>query len=798
MAPFNPQIPNVSDPSYLGYSQSITQPEGDKTAGVVGKGMGDLLNSVANTFQGAVKAVDNTVKSVIDDQVYKAVDAERNQFAGALETMVPGGPLDITRTAQNRFGEGVPPGLEGMEGDVEGLQAGLDQGKISRTDYIGKLRSMAKQLRSQYPGYREYIDERISRTVGFDPANKYLDSLISDINRSASGSKSEFNKIYALAKEGLAYPNGDKIMQGVLDGKITWNQVIEHQAPYRQEQYKTEQVKSRLGLTKELTSHNHQEAQSTAAQQANGAMHTLFERLRLEAPDGQALPNTPQDLSNYLTAVQAGTVPRPTSQQAIKIGMFIQAFETQAKAELNKFFNEPLSADKNDTWIRRMGPEGLKHRDDIIARTTAQFSQLRDAYSKGHMDVVAANEAITKAVYSDGEQQFLTQEDAASMMVKLNIFKTRAPDSAFEFIRQQIGLGMGDKLKTYAAKLKIDAINPHSSGNPAHTSLKEIVTKMESVPNNKYTPEDFKNVTDLTKFIADPKADVVTKREVSYKAFGPRNNGYLDKFITDGPNSKGVWQEGKFRVFADMTDPGITKSVKDLGKFDPVVPRLYVNWTQENFRSLFSNELQDLNTIQKDPRVKLLFDADNSKWTLQVQPQPLRDSAGGVRQGAGPADTRRIEQYQTAITNLNSGLQNMKVVNDTFKLGDTNAWLIREMTNGGYRPDSAAGEMLKSVITSTTPPPKEGSGKASGSPREGRTGVKTGEGSPSTSRFQPEAKTRTLGDFLKAPVPESPPLPLPPLAPDITSVTSEPNPDGLSPAQLDQRRRQVPAHRQTR
>ena len=65
----------------------------------------------------------------------------------------------------------------------------------------------AKQLRAQYPGYREYIDQKVSEASGLPVANAYYKNLMQDINHQlmqiAGGNK---DPIEALVMKNLDVP----------------------------------------------------------------------------------------------------------------------------------------------------------------------------------------------------------------------------------------------------------------------------------------------------------------------------------------------------------------------------------------------------------------------------------------------------------------------------------------------------------------------------------------------------------------------------------------------------------------
>src|SRR5258707_2375647 len=88
------------------------------------------------------------------------------------------------------------------------------------------LNSLAKQLRAQYPGYKDYIDEQIKAVSGVDPANAVMRNLLEDINRNATNAKSEHDKTTAMLRDAVTsgIPNSPVMMALWNANKLTPDQ----------------------------------------------------------------------------------------------------------------------------------------------------------------------------------------------------------------------------------------------------------------------------------------------------------------------------------------------------------------------------------------------------------------------------------------------------------------------------------------------------------------------------------------------------------------------------------------------
>src|SRR5688572_23739107 len=275
MAQFNPNVPDSRDPNYLSYSRPISSPESNRTAEYegnvakykgqaalhegeadmylgkaaqyTGQGLEALFKGIGDIFATGVKAADTYIKKNIDQDVYTMVDAERNAYTAELERAKEPGALPIgamtgpalvdpkavpkegSMNILNAEAQPIPQGIEQGISRISQLVEARQNGKLSETPYIGNLNSVAKALRAQYPGHRDYIDSKIAEVTGMTPANAYVRSLVHDLNAAMAGTKNDRDKlvdnlISDLRKansEGV-YGANDVIDKVLEDGNISY------------------------------------------------------------------------------------------------------------------------------------------------------------------------------------------------------------------------------------------------------------------------------------------------------------------------------------------------------------------------------------------------------------------------------------------------------------------------------------------------------------------------------------------------------------------------------------------------
>src|SRR6187200_575085 len=80
MAKFNPDVPDIQAPNYMGLSKPITMPEPavDRSGAIAIAGAGDLFSS-------AITAADEIIKAKIQSRVDTEAGAEKAGYTSALE-----------------------------------------------------------------------------------------------------------------------------------------------------------------------------------------------------------------------------------------------------------------------------------------------------------------------------------------------------------------------------------------------------------------------------------------------------------------------------------------------------------------------------------------------------------------------------------------------------------------------------------------------------------------------------------------------------------------------------------------
>lgn len=765
MVVFNPAVPDTNDPSYLQLSRPISQPESDKSSVYAGKaaeyfgeslkskgeadfyaskgkaaesaGYGELFKGLGDMFQSGTRAADAYYKSKIDADVYSAVDAERTNFTRQLEQAgiggtVPvssaddmefssqsrrGGPVDIlSPTARESMPEGIDRGIR----DVNSVVAARANDKISETMYIQRLNSIAKSLRAQYPGHREYIDQQIAQTTGMNPANAYVRSMIQDMNAAATAARASQGKVESMLIDGAKkIPGFQNIYFGWKDGNITTEQAMEIYNKQEAWRYTYERIKAGRenlkGTIEERQLVDGQNLSTTVSQKVDTLFDSAMARIK---------PEVLEKLRNGdFTGVDPTEIQKVNSAMlAAKQGAFQAAWGEAVRLGWT-----------NSTSL---GAEEVKKRINAQLSIFDNFSDLINNQNGGAAFALVAQ---NKALLTAGENRMLKDKELGPYLTMSSAIQKNGGDKALEKLFQS-GLGTGLMPATQAfirdekARWASGEINPQTGAPHTPNDIIEAAKK-EKIPVPKLNNEVVKTLG----LIYDPQVGDGMKTTMIKGLGSEQNKGFISQFGKDGWNTPdrayrpgAKWVNGKNYVWSEATRPEIIAEVK---KQDQTTQRNYIDWAEQTFaKELFGRDIKDFERISKHKGLVVTYDSENKRFGVSMH---LADTRPKVDPNALPGgrilpgervDQLRLqyESAKTTIENLNAGISGLKNVAELRNM-DVDAYIFRQLRLSGATLEgtSIPSAMMKSMTSSAT----------------------------SKSNFQPEENPQrgSLSEFLKNP-----------------------------------------------
>lgn len=691
MAPFNPDVAVKQDPNYLGLSQPISNipnhlvaTKGDTSLGEMFKGFGDVLSL-------ATKGVDSIIKNDIDNKLFAQAGTERDQYTQALEKTVG------TGLSANGAGEESTTVAQSVPGDI---QDGLDnvarlksakQAKVfPETYYLQRLNTVVKDMRAQYPGYREYIDKSVAQITGVNPANAYLSSLQQQLKSAQSGKDLDQSKAITLLQQNLGVPGAKEMIAGVLNGTHTYYDAVKLISPAKQLEFQREQNKAELEDVKLPIEARRLKANDQIDNEAPQLVANIISGIQSQAGGVVNSPNGPVKTSNLeeigaaIIQSQTGQGPRLSAEDATKLGVAYDAKLLQLRQQT---WGDWVRTGK----VRALGTKEaeakldqvFKPLDDIVKMI--KDNQLGPAFFAANMSKAAVDQS-TNNLYNDKDngETFRMMSSLRDIQgpgkayldsIVTNIMAAKDP-------RTGASLSTGIQSMMSNKMLRMSTQPAASQGGPVYT-MNDAIT--DALRKGVKTPQVYSTYLDSAKKITEKNVPDEVKYNLAKAISDPANIGVLSKFTMDGHDQSGNYVQGRYVAFGKLVNEDVAKEVKRLSQNDPKLWDDYSSFVRHSFTNeLFGSDLRSLQNFDSKS-VKLAWDSDNKKLIATKEKLP-----GDFYKAS---EARRLAQDKAVATvnRINMGLKSVEGYAKASGAGDVESMMIRSMMDAGFDPRNLAG-----------------------------------------------------------------------------------------------------------
>jgi len=672
MAVFNPQVQPINDPDWTRISHPISDIAADKSTALA-------IEGTAQALESATTIAEHTDKDIIKEKARAGVETLQRGTTLAYEDIRNAQLTGQQPSDQSQKTAGFTLAQAGYQEVPGTLQAGLDRAgdiataraqgapKANDTLYTGALNSLVKQLRNEFPGHKDFIDEQISKISGKNPANAYMDNLLQDINRNATAKDTFDQRLLSKAMENYGAPDVQLAIKAWHAGvpgardKVEEYTARAERDKWQQTQHsqETTNVSKDLALDADL-------AKSQYQQRASASAFRNFNPV-IDLP-GLTSPALQQKL---IDDQRAGLPSSITTTQWADLLSNAQRARDVAANELKDIAN-------NGGYSKRIR--------DPAAETAIQNNELqyfdRQIEAIKNKDVGTMFDLKRRAtlLQDNTNYQVISNPDFGDYLRKSQVLKEHLGDQWVSWINQN-GLMKGylGRFQNFFADSAMKAGVPDDirRDGVAKSMTADILAAKQQAANTKVPPRLYDDLIDNVKMITQAeemgKTDIA--KEVVKYTFDPAHNGNLIKqFGRDFTDDNKVFHKGQFAYYDVLTQRGIVDSVhklKDKASWD-----MMKDWQETSFKTLFGEEVKKLNGIQGDRSmpIKLTWDSDAGQIVLEF----------------GKANTNVEANYinyaQKSIADLNKGLANLKYMKD--KEGtDTSAYLMNTLMELGYSPN---------------------------------------------------------------------------------------------------------------
>ena len=638
MASFNAQDPRTSDPNYMG---SLKEPSRydyhNRSFDTLFSGLTGAVDDVAKTAKtGFDDAIRTDVRAGYDSELKSmGVDAavgqaQRGEPINADKPVDPVNPLAANKPP--------PEAAASFRGTLEQLQAAKAAGKIDDTYFNARMVALNRQVRSQYPGWRDDVDQIVEEVTGIKPANALRRSLLSDLETAQKTNQSAVDKQTAFLNQHVEDLPPDYVQRQGSNNPYTYAELYQGiQAKAASRQALTDS-KAKLAYDLENKTFNASNANDVGSQ----AVSSIVGRLMTDATSGMDFKKLQEQIAG-----SEGKPPSPEQLQQWRAGY--AALDSRIDKEFNDQFFQPLHDGSGKTLADAIGD--TKKVEDLRKQAHSVLGQIDKNLTDGNYGLASIHANFAKDLLDSRRAGVLKDNDTLANVAAISGIPGMS--TALPAVLASDPTLMGAFSSGLSKSLLVQSATP--TGLPVSQQLDKL--KAEKNPDE--TRNWFNKQTMVLNNPVWVKSSPQLVRSFADKMFAPENQDFLDSF-------KG--SDNKFKAFTQLTSPQITRNIIDLDKQSPGVLANYTHWATDNFFKVFKGEGDAVSGAKNLQYIDVNFDAKAGRFvvttteagkaalsgTPSVGPHNLIDKVEGLMGG----------NVQGSVDRMNRALANLKPVFD--------------------------------------------------------------------------------------------------------------------------------------
>jgi hypothetical protein len=679
LAKFNPDVPLTQDPEWLKQSHPIDRPRPDTS-------MGQLFEGIGNIGEMIIQGTDTLIKKNIQDVATEKASQIRDSFTAQLDSLAAtadGTGSNPTQARPSLLADPtseagaptdlLPTGVKNLTSKVTTLVGARNNGHISETEYYGQLSNLAKSLRSWYPGYRDYIDQQISKVVGVDPANAYIRSRIADLNAMGKEDADKKHLLNRLSSEDfMGHPEAAIIYSDLRNNRISTDEAMGKMNRIASQRYNYKvQDAEWQGI---------QRVEAMHKLKATKQLYQMGSDIATNAFSIPSLPGlrTPEGVLELTKQIAAGKAQlSPPEWEVIKT--YTHNRHRLAENEMRKRAQE-------NGMMRLLGPELV---NKTIKESLYPFESLMDAINNKDAGGATLTVRMTEAFKAAAENHVFTDEHMRESAIRLYGFRKIVGDQAFGGLADRHFMEKGgNKIVDGFMQSKISNIfTPFDVLK--QPSVKEDLKEVEASP----TPElkqpgvgakFIKLIEEVGRKGPDALPDQEKIKLIKY-GFGPNNAGVTSIV---GPEKHTEVSPGNYRripgdvtYLRRVTSPAIVDEIWRLSQTDKNLWKDYEGWVKDTIRNdIYRRQLMDLQSLTLRPEQRLAFNGQ--------QFMVLDENGTDVLQNKTVASYNKLNPFvRNTLNDVNSMLTNLiPIAEKTSQDAGTTvgAYLLQSMRQFGY------------------------------------------------------------------------------------------------------------------
>lgn len=683
MATFEPNVQEGQDlmPSFLkGYSEPITQPrsvEANKSTAIA-------LNTAANVIPEIADFTKITAHDIIEKDVRNTVEPIRTGFTNDLKGAL-GMDKNLILQASDTPSTPTPPAIDAGIANVNSIQSAMSNGKINSTYYHQRLDTAVTQLRSKYPGFTDYIDQRVSAITGVNPANALVNDLIQDVNSAVSNKKTNEDKeLDMIRSKGLQYDKGQAIYERLKADPSFGPKALQWLNDEQAKDTLMERSKKAIEL---------QNLDTGTKEKSYQKLYSTWVADKIDSDLNATITLNGMDKPEKILDVMRKASENPNYYSAAQMEEFatkLQSHGSLMRAQLG------LLSDQ-EGWTNKVG--GVSQRDAALDSTAKRFYD-------------GLYEAVRGGGSGGAGLAFYMQNQARGIMdkTKLNLTSGKLGDlnNTFEILSQKLGPTVTanvlvpnflkeaakipdpeGNLRGLLGEKQREAI-AQPGGDDKPTTLQGHITKIANDDRIDQASKGFvyRGMVNTVNLLKDKDLPDEGKAAAVRYLFDPANNGVLSNwkmdYKTKSPDGRmQIVHPGKYQVWTDLTQKEVTDNI---AKLDEKSKSYYKSWVDITGRELIGTDVRTLNHFTGHDDVEF-------KWSNEDGVPHLTRTSGGtspVGQEAKPyaegfkrpPEKGYLMQIDAVVDRINKALPNLEHAYKAFG-GNTEAMILQTLQQYG-------------------------------------------------------------------------------------------------------------------
>lgn len=662
MAEFNPQLQPTRAEEFLNMSKPISNLSGDKSKGMA-------LETLGNAVEGTVKLTDDLIKNTIRNDLTQDIDQRKEEFTSQLESQVQG--RQPTTDATNILPEStsnIPQELKTGLNRVQTLQSAINNGagdKINDTLYSGQINSIVKNMRSRFPGYREYIDSEASRISGLPVANAYYKNLMQDINSRNSLIRTEAEKPLNMLRSNINIPGAPEMIQAYLSGQVDANGVYKWVGRNLSVKYELDQRAAARNEFKGSRETRATIASDDASYEAYATVSNYFNNL---------VTASGQTVGNLIDSASRGEV-KLSSTDAEKLGTLVASAKNKAREEILAKWNQGGA----NSMVAHLG--GIKAANDILDQHFQRFDNMINLITGKETGLAGFSARQNARMIDDQRNGLYNNNEVGDPTMKMKVLsEDLGPNWVNTSTAQSILRNNVDtKWQTYFERKATNAAQGDVRFPP---SFSKDITDAQG--KRIMDPKYLSSLAGMSKGILDKQVGDKTKLNLVDYFFSPDNIGNLDKLQRDSIGPKGERTIGSDTFYSNLTSRAMTDEINRLGRVRSDAWVTYRNWAQDAFARLSRDDITTL--------AKISANGVQVRWNPETHQLGIQGF-----DKTNPYAFTQLGNANYALQRLNSRLRNLAHVEESDG-GDVNEFLVQVLKDNGFNGSGTNGNLLPDQI----------------------------------------------------------------------------------------------------